>query len=693
VAQARSQFTLCQRDIVYGPVESRRLGPSIGINLFPGEYKACPLDCLYCFISNPRSSDPPANPVTADAVIDALNDFFSSPATRKDAQRASFITFSGNGEPTYHPQFAAIAQRVEEWRNTNASDKKLAIFSNGMFIAKRDVRDAMMIFDRVFLKLDWGSQEEFERISRPRISKKLDDIVEELTSYVRDVRASRSKQATIIQTAIYNHNRLDSSWVTWAAYVKKIMPDEVQLYELNFEGADYAPDPYLNFNEFQRRIIPVLRFELLPVRYFYHGSTFSIPVNLCLAVDSLIYLPVYFADFCRLFEENAVQVSHFVSPDGDPGAVAALVRGEAQFALCDPQAAIDYLSDSKNQADQDAQPVIVALLINKLALWAVSNTGESGGIGDVIDSADKIVTYNPGSTANYVWRWQQAKHARKRRAPVLPGGEFADICSGEKNVCVITADVLGATWCRQNCGGPGVSSVSYAETRLGRLFLFTGLLSTRGFVKRYPTVVNGVVSALLEANRSVYDELFMDKHRAKLIEYLSTLFSRKRPKYFGNCTTLKGVPEKVVVGKLVGAVREALHELIRLQIYSSDGKIRRGELWNALKIRVADRGSQSRPSIRIVFTLVDKNAGSLWTRTLMAMSSPLLALAVARPLYLGFLSFALALATFASTWKAVVTRGVESGVWYGLGAIVATLSGAAILALILSIQKARGGEL
>jgi wyosine [tRNA(Phe)-imidazoG37] synthetase (radical SAM superfamily) len=107
--ETRSYFDTLQEEIVYGPVESRRLGKSIGINLFPGKSKVCSLNCRYCFFRTNSISSPEEGYIRADDVIRALDKYMTGPLYDSEYKESVYLTFSGNGEPTLHPDFAEIA--------------------------------------------------------------------------------------------------------------------------------------------------------------------------------------------------------------------------------------------------------------------------------------------------------------------------------------------------------------------------------------------------------------------------------------------------------------------------------------------------------------------------------------------------------------------------------------------------------
>ena len=140
-----------QSGILYGPVNSRRLGKSLGINLMPGSYKLCSFNCVYCHYGWTRkqgvdfkkySTDLPTIDQVAESVAHAL----------KSSLEFKFLTFSGNGEPTLYPQFATLVEEVVSLRNKYRPKVKIALLSNSTGLARENVLHSLVKIDfAVFL--------------------------------------------------------------------------------------------------------------------------------------------------------------------------------------------------------------------------------------------------------------------------------------------------------------------------------------------------------------------------------------------------------------------------------------------------------------------------------------------------------------------------------------------------------------
>ncbi|MBC7262205.1 MAG: radical SAM protein, partial [Chloroflexi bacterium] len=118
-----------QVDILYGPVNSRRLGRSLGINLMPGAYKLCSFNCVYCHYGWTKEHTLDAGSFAQDLpplqqVVERLE------IAARSALDFDYLTFSGNGEPTLYPQFAELMDEVVRIRNTYRPEAKIALLSN-----------------------------------------------------------------------------------------------------------------------------------------------------------------------------------------------------------------------------------------------------------------------------------------------------------------------------------------------------------------------------------------------------------------------------------------------------------------------------------------------------------------------------------------------------------------------------------
>jgi len=209
-------------NIIYGPVKSRRLGNSLGINLSPCDQKSCIFDCVYCqygFTEIKTESYDHESVPTPEEVKDALEKFFMN-----SRENISYITFSGNGEPTLHPNLPEILDVVENVRNKYSSNAKIAILSNSSKLSNSKILETLIRADVPILKLDVGSEEKFERVNRP-MGVHFSEIVEGLKKVDDFVLQSLKFRGEI--------SNADNDLNDWLDVVDRVNPRKVQLYTLD----------------------------------------------------------------------------------------------------------------------------------------------------------------------------------------------------------------------------------------------------------------------------------------------------------------------------------------------------------------------------------------------------------------------------------------------------------------------------
>src|SRR4051812_8270828 len=158
--------------IVYGPVRSRRLGASLGINLLPPGTKVCTMDCAYCQYGwtrgDTRYRGQGSRWPSADAVITALSARIEQAAD--DNELLDRLTIAGHGEPTLHPDFEAIVTGLRGLRDRLAPRMPIAVLSNSTTILWPDVHRSLMLLDERYMKLDAGDPVTFARLNGGRAS-------------------------------------------------------------------------------------------------------------------------------------------------------------------------------------------------------------------------------------------------------------------------------------------------------------------------------------------------------------------------------------------------------------------------------------------------------------------------------------------------------------------------------------------
>ena len=218
------------RDIIYGPVRSRRLGLSLGVNVWPKSHKVCSFDCIYCECGAYRASrgDDPrllGGFVSPRQVADALQHAFDSGLT------CEHITFSGNGEATLHPQFGDIVEAIRDVRDTMAPEVAITLLSNSTRVHDPAVRAAIERVDLPIMKLDAGEETLFRKLNHPAADVHFTDIIAGLKMLRRF-----HMQTMILDGDISNCG--DAEVAAWIRQVGYLKPESVQLYTLD------RPAPY-----------------------------------------------------------------------------------------------------------------------------------------------------------------------------------------------------------------------------------------------------------------------------------------------------------------------------------------------------------------------------------------------------------------------------------------------------------------
>ncbi|MBL7075660.1 radical SAM protein [candidate division KSB1 bacterium] len=219
----------CKNKVVYGPILSRRLGKSLGINLFPSDFNICTFDCIYCDCGpTKRNTVNTYNFASMEKIKDELEHSFEHHSQNRTP--IDYITFAGNGEPTYYPFFPEIVNFVLELRDKYFPQKPLAIFSNGTMISKQEVIESIEKLDERIFKLDAGDERTFKLISRPNNNVSFEEIVDRLAN-LKGIKIS----SAVLCSGIRNLGSLKNCGYIEA--LKKIEPHEVHLYSIDYPPA------------------------------------------------------------------------------------------------------------------------------------------------------------------------------------------------------------------------------------------------------------------------------------------------------------------------------------------------------------------------------------------------------------------------------------------------------------------------
>lgn len=213
--------------IVYGPIHSRRLGVSLGMNLMPTTAKLCTFDCVYCECGWNQPVSHPVLP-TRQQVREALASKLSILNAPLDV-----ITFSGNGEPTLHPDFLGIIKDTCDLRNQYCPNAKISVLSNSTQLGRSDVVDALHICDNRILKLDSAIDTTMQLIDKP-VNPNL--TVEQIAQWLSLFDGDFTLQTCFLRGE-YNGLTIDNTTpeelFAWYAMVKRLHPKQVMIYVID----------------------------------------------------------------------------------------------------------------------------------------------------------------------------------------------------------------------------------------------------------------------------------------------------------------------------------------------------------------------------------------------------------------------------------------------------------------------------
>lgn len=217
---------------IFGPIKSRRLGISLGINLLPDDGKVCTFDCIYCecgLNATRRTKSPlPTRRKVAAALEKKLQEM------KEHGELPDVLTFAGNGEPTIHPHFGEIIDDTIALRDRLCPNAKVSVLTNATLITRDTVFEALKKVDNNILKLDTIDSEYISIVDRPTGKYYLEAIIGRMKAF---------EGKAVIQTMFLKgevdgrnvDNTGESYVMPWIAAVKEIAPREVMIYTIDRE--------------------------------------------------------------------------------------------------------------------------------------------------------------------------------------------------------------------------------------------------------------------------------------------------------------------------------------------------------------------------------------------------------------------------------------------------------------------------
>ena len=224
--------TIIYTSPVFGPVHSRRLGVSLGINLLPGDGKVCSFDCIYCECGLNADHRPHSPLPTPQQVSEAL--ICKLRQMKKEGIQPDVLTFAGNGEPTLHPQFPEIVRQVKEIRDKMCPQAQLSILSNATRIHIPEVREALLLFDNNIQKLDTVDIDYIRRVDRPQAAYSVEQQIEHLALFDGKVIIQ-----TMFMRGTVNGKSVDNTGeeyvLPYLQALQRIRPRKVMIYTIDRE--------------------------------------------------------------------------------------------------------------------------------------------------------------------------------------------------------------------------------------------------------------------------------------------------------------------------------------------------------------------------------------------------------------------------------------------------------------------------
>ncbi len=217
-------------DVIFGPVRSRRLGLSLGINLLPLREKYCSFNCIYCECgwTSPKQAVHPEFPSRAEVALyleQRLQEL------QDEDYLPDAITYAGNGEPTLHPAFAGIVDDTLSLRERYAPKAKVTVLSNSSRIDVPAVFDALQKLDNNILKLDAGSERLFNLINNPVEPVNFDELIENLAKFQGNlIIQSMFLRGTYKEQVVDNTSRDEVA--LWIGHLVEINPKLVMIYPI-----------------------------------------------------------------------------------------------------------------------------------------------------------------------------------------------------------------------------------------------------------------------------------------------------------------------------------------------------------------------------------------------------------------------------------------------------------------------------
>ena len=299
---------------IYGPVPSRRLGFSLGIDIIPS--KTCTLDCIYCQLG-PTSDKTLGRSkyFSPDEILAQVKKKISS------GQRVDYITFSGSGEPTLNTNLGKLIREIKKFTTI-----PVAVLTNGTLFIRRDVRKALRAADLVVPSLDAASQDIFEKINRPCSPLKIEEIIEGLRTFRREYKGIIWLEVMLVKGV--NDSPVHINELKEA--ISRIEPDKIQLNTVIRPPAERTARP-LSPEELEK-IKKVFGKNCEIIAEFDKKAQESLSGNLELAILAMVQRrPVTLSDISASLGRHKNEILKYLNLLLEQGKVQAVIHNDLTY--------------------------------------------------------------------------------------------------------------------------------------------------------------------------------------------------------------------------------------------------------------------------------------------------------------------------------------------------------------------------
>jgi len=299
---------------IYGPVPSRRLGFSLGIDIIPS--KTCSFDCIYCQLGpTTQKTLQRKEYVSWKKILSQIKDVLSS------GQRVNYITFSGSGEPTLNTALGRLIREIKK-----ITSIPVAVLTNSSLLSRESVRKALKEADLVVPSLDGVTQEVFTKINRPHPSLKVEQIIEGLKKFRQEFKGSIWLEIMLVKGV----NDSPSHISKLKEVIEEIKPEKVQLNTVVRPPSEEFAHP-LSLKELEK-IKNILGKNCEIIAEFRKKKQTPLEENLELAILSMIRRrPVTLSDISTSLGKNKNEIIKCINLLLEKGKIKAVVHKHLKY--------------------------------------------------------------------------------------------------------------------------------------------------------------------------------------------------------------------------------------------------------------------------------------------------------------------------------------------------------------------------